>query len=266
MRYLRALHVASVAVVLGVAFASAACEIDTDGFGRLTGSASDEWSRGYPMIPGGELTILNVNGAIDVGPAVGSTIEVHAERMARALTDERARELLKSLQIKEEVAPNRVRIETNAPRDWTMAAGTRQIRYQVGIPNGLRATFETVNGGVHLANVSGHIVAWTTNGGVSARGVGGSLEARTVNGGVDVTMRAVSGDLAFRTTNGGIHLTLPGDTRASLEAQCVNGGVHIGEMGFNGDVSRRRARGTINGGGPRIEARTVNGGIHIGGS
>src|SRR5712692_4044833 len=80
--------------------------------GPLTGRASDEWTRSYPLAAGGEVRIINTNGKIDIEGVDGSTVEVQARRIARAATDEGARELLPRISIREDIKPARVSIET----------------------------------------------------------------------------------------------------------------------------------------------------------
>jgi hypothetical protein len=57
----------------------------------LTGRASDEWKRSYPISPDGELQIVGANGSVDVQGGSGSTVEVRAERIAHASTDAAAK-------------------------------------------------------------------------------------------------------------------------------------------------------------------------------
>ena len=247
-----------------LALAGAGCDISADqnGFSMTlaTGRASDEWSRTYTLAPGGELIVVNVNGGIEVDASSGAAVEVRAERKARASTDEEAREALKEIEIVEEVAPARVRIETRTPRVRRFSG---DVRYKVQVPPGLTLRMSTTNGGVRLTNVDGRIVATTTNGGVVGKALSGSVRAHTTNGGVDVAMLRVDGDVDLETTNGGIDLGLPAATRADVDARCTNGRVRVDDPSFRGDADRRRVRGTINGGGIRVHAETTNGGIRI---
>src|SRR5262249_30094407 len=82
---------------------AAACDVS---IGDLTGRATDEWTRTYQLTPGGEIRITNTNGRIDVEPADGAAVEVKAEKIARAATDEGARELLPRITIREDVKPD----------------------------------------------------------------------------------------------------------------------------------------------------------------
>src|SRR4051812_19624122 len=95
--------------VLSVAILVTGCDMS---IGHLTGRATDEWTRRYPLSPGGEIRVVNTNGRIEVEPGEGAEVEVRAERIARAATDAGARELLPRITIKEDIAPDRISIQT----------------------------------------------------------------------------------------------------------------------------------------------------------
>jgi hypothetical protein len=252
---------------LVLALAGAGCDVSVGDHGLsmniASGKATDEWKRTYTIAAGGRLEIVNTNGIIQASPAGGGQVEVRAERIAKASTDEGAQELLKQLELREDVSPDRVRIETRGPATRIRRSG-HEVRYYVRVPDGLAVQFETTNGAVRLENLKGQIVASTTNGGVRGSGLSGSVKASSTNGGVTIEMSSVTGDVDLGTTNGGIRLELPADVKAALDARCVNGGISVSDdLPFQGERTRRRVSGTLNGGGPRISVETVNGGVRI---
>jgi hypothetical protein len=267
MRYLQVRR-ASLAVfaTCSLALAGVGCDVSIgeNGFSLdvASGKATDVWNRSYTIAPGGRLQIENTNGRIEALPAAGSQIEIRAERIAKASTDEAARELLKQSELHEDVSAAQIRIQTKMPRQ-RFSRQSLEVRYHVRVPKGLAVDFETVNGGVRLENLEGQIAASTTNGGVTGTGLSGTVKATTTNGGVEIEMAAVTGELELETTNGGIRLQLPGSIKANLDARCVNGGISVSGFEVQGEQSRRRVSGAINGGGPRISAETTNGGIRI---
>jgi hypothetical protein len=216
------------------------------------------------------VTIINTNGRIQVERADGAAVEVRAERHARAFDDAAAKEALATIEMREEVSPSEIRIETRAPNRWNFGR-SQDVTYHVRIPGGLRAYFSTTNGKVRLTGVRGQLTARTTNGGIDAYDVGGSLEARTTNGGLHIDMAEVTGEVHLRTTNGGIQLHLPASTRAEVDLRCTNGRIDIDNLPFDGDISRRHAFGAINPSTPlaagsarvRITSSTTNGGVHV---
>jgi DUF4097 and DUF4098 domain-containing protein YvlB len=253
-----------VPAILVLAVLGAGCDVSVGehGFSMdiVSGKAQDEWTRTYAISAGGRLAIENINGTIDASPAEGGQVEVRAERLVKARTDEAARELLKQLEIAEEVSGDSVRLETKAPR---VRGTSHQVRYIVKVPKGIAVNFEMTNGRVRLENLEGEIVASTTNGGVTGTGLRGAVNASSTNGGVQIEMAEVTGAIDLETTNGGIRLQLPRDAKANLEARCVNGGISLSGFELQGETTRRRVSGAINGGGPRVSVETTNGGVRI---
>lgn len=260
------LKTSSFPAAIAVAVLAAGCDISVGehGFSMdvASGKAQDESTRTYTIAAGGSLEIANVNGTINASPGDGKEVRVRIERIAKASTDESARDLLKTIEIVETTSADKVRIETRVPkRSWGRSG--HEVRYWVNVPKGLAVSFETVNGGVRLENLDNQIVASTTNGGVRGSGLRGAVKAGTTNGGVTIEMAAVTADIELETTNGGIRLQLPADAGANLDVRCTNGGISLADFKFEGEQSRRRATGTINGGGPRVSIETTNGGIRI---
>ena len=82
--------------------ASLGCEAAVGG---LVARASDQWTHTYPLADKGQVQISSGNGDIEIEGVDGSTVEVHAERVARAATDAAAHDLLPRISIKEDVTP-----------------------------------------------------------------------------------------------------------------------------------------------------------------
>ena len=244
-----------------VVLTSAACELAVASF---KSEAKDEWTRSYPLGAGGTLEIDNTNGAVEVTETSGATtVDVRAERVAKAASDQAAKDLLGQLEIREDISASRVRLETKRPEGvrW----GGLEVRYFVKVPPGTSVKVDNTNGKIRLTDLSGAVNAETTNGGVSGTGLAGAVRASTTNGGVDIDVRAVHADgIVLETTNGGVSLALPTDARADISASCTNGGISVDlPIDKDGESTRRSLRGRLNGGGPRISLETVNGGVRI---
>jgi len=235
--------------------------------GHLTGRATDEWTHTYPLAAGGEVHIGNTNGRIDVEGVEGSTVEVRAERIARAATDDGARELLPRITIKEDIQPDRVSIETDklGGMGGIMIGVNFEVRYHVKAPKGAVVDVSNTNGIVNVVGLSGKVKAHTTNGGVRGKDLTGEVDARTTNGGVALEFSKVGKQpISLRTTNGGVSLYLPDDAKADLTATWTNGGVSYSDMKLDvTEKSKRRLEARMNGGGAPIELHTTNGGIRI---
>jgi len=264
----RALPVVLVALL---AFGTAACDVNIGGgdfnLGVASGRATDEWSRKYQVASGGRFEVVNVNGQVQVEQATGSEVEVRAERIAKASTDEAAKELLGKVEMAETKMADGVKLETRAPKNW--GRGGVEVKYFVKVPAGVKVFAQTTNGGIRLLNISNEIVASTVNGGVSGDGLTGAVEATTTNGGIDLSLGAVAdGGVKAETVNGGVVVSVPRDAKADVRASVVNGGLSVGDLPVEtiGAQSRRRLEGKLNGGGPRIVIGAVNGGVRLAGN
>ena len=230
------------------------------------GKASNEWTRTYTISPGGALDVVNVNGPIVVEAASGPKVEIRAIRTARAGSDEDAQALLKRLEIKEDVTPGRVAIQTVNGNGVGFGRRSGSVEYRVRVPSGLQVSVKTENGGIGLHDLDGTITAATTNGGVRGTNISGAVSATIVNGGIVIDMARVAGPIKLESVNGGIRLEVPADVNADVEAHAVNGGVSTDdEIGLTAsDRSRSNLAGKLNRGGVSVSLSTVNGGIRIG--
>jgi putative adhesin len=254
----RRLPAAALAVLLMLAMAGCV------GMGPLAGKATDESTKSYPLAAGGELRIDNTNGKVDIEGVDGSTVEVHATKVAYATTDAAARELLPRISIKEEITPSRVSVATER-MNGVMIGARFEVQYHVKVPKNAVVNAMTSNGGVTLSGLAGNVAARTTNGGVKGTDLTGAVEARSTNGGVTIELAAVGKDKIFlSTTNGGVTLTLPETAKADISATCTNGGISVTGLKLETtEESRRRLEGKLNGGGAPIELHTTNGGIRV---
>jgi hypothetical protein len=251
------------AIVLPALLASAGCDIVTADFKH---KESAEWRKTYALQQGGRVEIGNVNGKIDEEPSTGNTVENVANKTVRSAHADAAKQALERIEIREEVSPSSVKVETKIQRNHSFFnMGGAEVHYTIKVPAGATVRFTTVNGGIALAGLTGRIFAETTNGGVTARGVEGSIEASTTNGGVDVELSRVDeAGVRLECTNGGIKLRLPSDAKANITASVTNGGISAEGLSLQTtESSRRRLEGRLNGGGPNIRIQGTNGGIRI---
>ena len=251
--------------VLAAALAGAGCDIVT---ADLRAEETSPWHKTYQLDPKGRVEIHNVNGKIVVEPATGNTVDIEATRKARGASPEAAKAALERVTITEDVSAGRIRIDTKVARSEGLSfmSGGVQVEYHVKVPAGADVRFSTVNGGVEVTGLDGHVFAETTNGGVIAKNIAGQLEASTTNGGLEIDLASMpEGGVKLDCTNGGIKVTLPRTTRATISASITNGGINADNLSLEstGENNRRHLEGRLNGGGPRLEVEGVNGGIKL---
>jgi hypothetical protein len=272
--YVVSRRLATLAAILFISSGLAACDLAVDGhggldFGLAAGRAQDEWTRTYKVSAGSRLELINVNGRISAEPTDGTAIEVRAERSAKATSDEAAKEFLKSIEMREEVGTDRVRVEVRPPR--VSGPSGHEFTWTIKVPHGVHVDLRTVNGGVHVKGLDAEVRARSTNGGITGTALTSTpVDAAVTNGGVEIELaRPVSsGSFELEAVNGGVSLNLPANSKADIAGRCVNGGISTTGLSLEtvGEQSRRRLEATLNGGGARISLETVNGGVRIGSS
>jgi hypothetical protein len=244
----------------------AACDVMFQG---MNAQATDQWQRTYKLPEGGQFQLNSPNGAIEVAPSAdATTVEVVAERRARASSEEAAKEELKRIQITDRVTPTSIRIEVARSSDsgLHMGRGGREVFFKIKVPKNAAVTLETRNGEVHVTGLSGSVKADSSNGSIVGEELSGPVQAGTTNGDVRMQVVAVQPDgIRLDTTNGSIDLKIPADAKADISARWVNGNFRTSGINPEGQRERRRFEGKLNGGGPRIELSTTNGSIHISG-
>ena len=254
----------SVPVLAAVVLAASLSACGLPMGGSFKADARDTWTRTYQLSKTGEVKITNVTGRVEVEGVDGSTVEVVAERIAHAATDQLAKDLLPKIPIDDRSTPETVFVETGHITGMLIGVSF-EVQYHVKVPRTATVRVMTVNGGVELRGLAGRTTARCTNGGIAATDITGGLEGRTVNGGVHVQLAAVgNSDITLSTVNGGAIVTLPETAKATVNATWVNGGFNSGGLKFDvRDSSKRHFEGLLNGGGTVINVTTVNGGVVV---
>ncbi|MGD2114993.1 MAG: DUF4097 family beta strand repeat-containing protein [Acidobacteriota bacterium] len=227
----------------------------------------------YSLSPGGEVSVTNVNGQVEVESWDRDEVRIEAVKKVKASSRERAEEALEETRIEIETTRDRIRVRTDLPSSsggflsWLFGnSANAQVSYRVTVPSRADVHVRTTNGKLQVRGVAGHVEASSTNGGIDIADIRGSVDASTTNGGVSVELAEVSPDrsMSFSSTNGGIRVIVPRDARISIDASTTNGGIRLSDL--QADVrskSRRKLRADVNGGGPEIDISTTNGGIRI---
>jgi hypothetical protein len=257
------------ACLAACAVVASACDVNVGNgdfnFGLVSGQATDIWTRTYTVAPGGQVEVVNVNGLVQVEPGTGQTVEIRAERRAKASSDDAAKTLLGKVQMLEDSKPDALRVEAKVPKSAGWNSGV-DIKFFVKLPAGLHVVARTTNGGIKLLRLPNDVEATTVNGGVEGEGLSGTVRASSTNGGVNLSLAGVAaGGVRAETVNGGVHVEIPRDAKANVSARVVNGGLGVENLTLEsiGEQSRRRVEGKLNGGGPSVELEATNGGVHL---
>jgi len=221
----------------------------------------EEFHQTYPLAASGRVGVHNVNGAIHVSAWDRNEVKVDAVKHGE---DQKALDLAK---IVVEARADSVEIRTKYP-DECHNCRPAAVEYTITVPRSAALDpINTVNGGVTVEGVAGHIKVASVNGGVEVRKAGGDLDLSTVNGRVQGGFEQLGArHVSMHSVNGAIALALPKDAGAHLEIATVYGGVTSDfdlprEHGHYGPG--RHVDTQIGGGGAEISLHTVNGGISL---
>lgn len=252
-------------IVPAIAIVAATAACDTHHGGPLPGRASSEWSRNYTLQDGGELQVVGAGGTIDVQGTTSPTIDVKAERIVRAVTDDMASSMAPRVRINEDVTPDKIVLRSEGLAGITVGVEV-EVNFHVTVPEGTKLRLRSANGDITMTNLSGAIVASSANGAIVGKGLKGGVDARSTNGSITIDMVAVSKDpVDLRATNGTIQLSVPSTANANVEATCTNGSVDFSDLPLQlaGEQTKRRTRGRLNEGGTPIGLTTTNGDIRL---
>jgi hypothetical protein len=213
----------------------------------------------FPMAPGGNLAITNVNGDINVEGWDEGQAEVKVTKRGGSEMDRR------NVQV---VSSNRGGLSLRTVADRSNI----QVRYDIKLPRELRLIdIKGVNGSIKLTDLNGSISARTTNGSVDLAdlSVNGQLQVETVNGSARAAIDEMQqkGPVNFATTNGSITVELKPDVNAQLSASSMHGSISLDDA-FGLRVEKgfpfgQHVDGPLGHGGPPITIKTINGSIKI---
>ena len=166
---------------------------------------------------GGQFTIRNFNGPIDVRPATGNTAELRAEKRPRGGADIRdvGFEVRQSSGGDVEICSTQV--EDSCYGDRHNDNGWRRqvtVAMTVLVPRGVRVKLGTGNGAVSVERAGSDVQASTGNGRVTIVETEGAVNVSTGNG--DVTVRNAKARVHVSTGNGDVDvLTVEGPVEVS---------------------------------------------------
>jgi len=174
----------------------------------------EDFHKSFEVQPGAMLTVENVNGAIEISGAPGTTVDVSGTKYANT------KELLNEMKVDMTASSASVRIRTERPDFWSGSGG---VRYTIRVPKKMILDrIQSSNGRIDVENIEGSTRLHTSNGAIRVSDVKGELNADTSNGRIEI--RGLDGNASLRTSNGTI------DAEAShgrFEARTSNGKIDV---------------------------------------
>jgi hypothetical protein len=237
-----------------------------------TAASPDEFHWSGRIAQGRTIEVRGINGDVRAEASSGSEVEVTAIKSAR-------RSDPKEVEIRVVEHGNGVTIcavypstDPGQPNECSPEGGQMNVRnndvevqFRVRVPQGVRFSGRTVNGGIETGPLGSDVDAKTVNGSIVVNSAG-IARAKTVNGSITASLGRAdwNGPLEFKTVNGAITLDLPSDTSAEVRAETLNGDISTDfPLTILGRISRRHLTGTIGSGGRELSLKTVNGSIRL---
>lgn len=246
----------------------------------------------------GLLRIENPNGRTRILGEDRGDVEAHVHKMARAETEEAARQMALAMRLAAHDADGALELGIEIPKRWNRRGTAdielrvpRALAVEVSVSNGkvcahgLRGSLRahSSNGAARIEDVQGEIevqasnakvwcsdtcgrlVARTSNGKVHIENHGGSLDASTSNGLIQAELTELGAEgCVLATSNGRIVLTLPDEVDADVDLRVDNGVVRNHRpLCRCTRSSGGRVAGVLGRGGAPIRLRTSNGSISL---
>jgi hypothetical protein len=228
----------------------------------------------HDLSRGETLSLSNIDGDVRVTPARGRTAEIIARKTVRRGNGA----LVKAVM---EESNDGIRVCTlyldDTDDDRTSCTGRRgrnrssrrepldvEIAYEVRLPEGAALQVTTVDGDVHVTDLSGRASITTVDGDVIVSGRAPE-SISTVDGEIDVTIDEMpKAGMQYRTVDGRITVRVPSGVGLDLSGSSVDGSFSSDfPVTTSGKWGPRQFRGTVGDGGPALRLSSVDGAIRV---
>ncbi len=224
------------------------------------------------LAPGQLIEIKGVNGRIRADATEGRDVEVFAEKSSRRSDPSEVRiqvvdngngTTICAVYPSKDGRPNECRPGESG--HMNTRNNDVKVEFTVRVPQGVRFTGRTVNGGIQADRLGADVEARTVNGKIVLSTSAAAI-AETVNGSIHATLGAPAwtGARKFETVNGSIEVELPPGSTTEWTGSTVNGRIQTDfPVTVRGHLGYRTIRGTLgsSGGGRELKMNTVNGSI-----
>jgi len=236
-----------------------------------------------PLPSGSSFTAQTHNGSITINGSDVADCNLTATIIAKAATEEKARELAEEIKIKLEPFGNKLTAKIIQPK--CRINRSFSVNLDINIPNQTNMEIITHNGNIRITNIIGQLNGGTHNGNVITEQISGTVRLETHNG--SIICKDISGDMKLRTHNGrinaaysrnapsvfdssivsyngGINFTAPPNLSATVNVSTHNGSINT-DLPINiiGKISKNQLTGTIGKGLGKLHLETHDGSIKI---
>lgn len=223
-------------------------------------AAGNVFQATYPLSPGGNFSLTNVNGSVEVRGWDRDEVQVRAVKRSRIGPAEESR-----VRIEVDAAPGAIAVITRYPETQPLDV---TVEYSIRVPSRLQLTsIQTVNGDIRVRDLETGGELRTVNGDLEVLNGAGHVGARTTNGNVRLELAHLgegSEPIRVETVNGSVALEVPASVDAEVHAQSLNGDFQSDlPLDVQTSTGRAEVRARLGDGGAAVVLRTVNGGIRI---
>lgn len=228
----------------------------------------------HALSRGETLSLSNIDGDVRITPASGRTAEIIARKTVRKGNGA----LVKAVM---EESKDGIRVctlyldDTDDDRDsctgrrgWNRS-GRRdpldaEMAYEVRLPEGAALQVTTVDGDVHVTDLTGKATITTVDGDVIVSGRAPE-SITTVDGEIDVTVTEMpKAGMHYRTVDGRITVRVPSGDGLDVSGSSVDGTFSSDfPLTTSGKWGPRQFSGTLGDGGPSLRLSTVDGAIRL---
>lgn len=228
----------------------------------------------HALARGETLSLSNIDGDIRITPASGRTAEIIARKTVRkgngalvkAVMEESAEGIRVCTLYLDDTDDDRTsctgrrgrnRNSERAPLDVEMA-------YEVRLPEGAALQVATVDGNIHVSDLTGRATITTVDGDVLVSGRAPE-SISTVDGAIDVTVTEMpKAGMHYRTVDGAITVRVPSGVGLNVTGSSVDGTFTSDfPLTTAGKWGPRQMSGTVGDGGPALRLSTVDGAIRL---
>ncbi len=243
--------------------------------------------RTFGLSPGGQLSIENYKGKIEVEAWDQNQARVVATKHIEGGTEAFRRRWLEAVQVRFDNAPDRLRVKVEYPdtQGWVDSSqdgvGSNGVDLIIQAPRAINLDIDGYKPDMKVRGTHGQLKIKSYKSDINIESVRGSVSIdsyknnirlhnidaqgtlfiKTYKGEVEANLSGIGEGASIDTYRGQVTLTLPDQYGMTVEFAGSRQSKFESQLPFmsNGPISSARFQGTINGGGPRLRFETYRG-------
>jgi len=194
------------------------------GTGALAAQVQEIEEKTFTLAKEGSVSVENVAGDIVIYAWNEDQVKMIATKSARAVTKQRAEELIEAIEIEISANEDKIDINTEFPW-WNRLDPTSSLRvdYELWVPFSAKARAESVSGSIEIMERNNDVWAKSVSGTIQIERIKGDAETKTTSGAIKMTK--VEGETIIADSTSG-KVTLQ-EITGIIEAHCVSGRIKI---------------------------------------